>query len=47
MVIEDVAIETETSRDKQPVTSKVLVLSVRPYARRLGHCGRRRDQSGR
>ena len=34
MVIEDVSIETETSRGKTPVTSEVLVLSVRPKASR-------------
>lgn len=30
MVIEDVAIEVETTRGKTPTTSEVLVLSVRP-----------------
>jgi len=32
MVIEDVTIETETSREKQPKATEVLVLSVRPKA---------------
>ena len=44
MVIEDVSIETETSRGKTPVTSEVLVLSVRPKvcrASRCPHCRKR------
>jgi hypothetical protein len=32
MVVEDVAVETETSRGKRPTASEVLVLSVRPKA---------------
>lgn len=40
MVIEDVAIETETSRGKRPQTSEVLVLSVRPKAAMAGRCSR-------
>ena len=36
MVVEDVAIEVETSRGKQPKTSEVLVLTVRPKASRGG-----------
>jgi len=32
MVIEDVAIETETSRGNRPKTTEVLVFSVRPKA---------------
>lgn len=35
MVIEDVVIETETSRGKAPVTSEVLVFEVRPKASRI------------
>lgn len=44
MVVEDVAVETETSRGKQRVTSEVLVLSVRPkasQARRCSQCRKR------
>jgi transposase len=44
MVIEDVAIETETSRGKQPVTSEVLVLSVRPKASEASRCSRCRKR---
>ena len=40
MVIEDVTIETETSRGKQPVTSEVLVFSVRPKASQASRCRR-------
>jgi hypothetical protein len=40
MVVEDVSIEVETSRGKQPVTSEVLVLSVGPKASRAGRCSR-------
>lgn len=39
-VIEDVAIETETSRTKTPQTSEVLVFSVRPMASQAGRCSR-------
>ena len=38
MVIEDVSIEVETSRGKEPVTSEVLVFSVRPKASRASRC---------
>ena len=44
MVIEDVAIETETSRGKNPTTSEVLVLSVRPKASQAGRCSRCRKR---
>jgi transposase len=40
MVVEDVTIETETSRGKNPVTSEVLVFSVRPKASQAGRCPR-------
>lgn len=40
MVIEDVMVETETSRGKRPLTSEVLVLSVRPKASQAGRCSR-------
>lgn len=40
MVVEDVAIETETSRGSNPVISEVLVLSVRPKASQVGRCSR-------
>ena len=36
MVVEDVAIEVETSRGKRPQTSEVLVLTVRPKASEAG-----------
>ncbi len=32
MLIEDVSIQTETSRGRNPVTSEVLVFAVRPTA---------------
>ena len=38
MVIEDVSIETETSRGKVPTTSEVFVFSVRPKAPQAGRC---------
>jgi transposase len=40
MVIEDVSIEAETSRGRNPVTSEVLVFSVRPKAFEVGRCSR-------
>jgi len=40
MVIEDVAIETETSRGNRPKTTEVLVFSVRPKASQAGRCSR-------
>jgi len=40
MVVEDVAIEVETSRGKRPQTSEVLVLTVRPKASEAGRCSR-------
>ena len=44
MVIEDVSIETETSRGKRPTTSEVLVFSVRPKASQAGRCSRCRKR---
>ena len=44
MVIEDVTIETETSREKQPKATEVLVLSVRPKALQAGRCSRCRKR---
>jgi transposase len=44
MVVEDVAIETETSRGRNPVTSEVLVLSVRPKASAASRCSRCRQR---
>ena len=40
MVVEDVSIETEISRGKRPVTSEVLVLTVRAKASQAGRCSR-------
>jgi transposase len=40
MVIEDLAIETETSRGRNPVTSEVLVFTVRPKASQASRCSR-------
>ena len=40
MVIEDVVIETETSRGKTPVASEVLVFEVRPKASQASRCSR-------
>lgn len=40
MVIEDVSVETEASRGKNPTTSEVPVLSVRPAASQAGRCSR-------
>jgi transposase len=44
MVIEDVTIQTETTRGKRPTTSEVLVLSVRPKASQAGRCSRCRTR---
>jgi transposase len=44
MVIEDVTIETETSRGKRPKTSEVLVFAVRCKAREAGRCSRCRKR---
>lgn len=44
MVIEDMTIETETSREKQPKATEVLVLSVRPKASQAGRCSRCRKR---
>jgi len=44
MVIEDVTIETETSRGKRPQTAEVLVFSVRPKASQAGRCSRCRKR---
>jgi len=44
MVIEDVTIETETSRGKRPKTSEVLVFSVRAKASQAGRCSRCRQR---
>ena len=40
MVVEDVTIETETSRGKRPVTAEVMVFTVRPAAAAAGRCSR-------
>jgi hypothetical protein len=40
MVIEDVAVEAETSRGKRPRTGEVLVFSVRCKASDAGRCSR-------
>ena len=40
MVVDDVMIETETSRGKAPVTSEVLVFEVRPKANQASRCSR-------
>ncbi|UQX10349.1 ISL3 family transposase [Candidatus Mycobacterium methanotrophicum] len=40
MVVEDVSIEVETSRAKTPVSSEVLVFSVRPKASQTSRCSR-------
>lgn len=40
MVVEDVVIETETTRGKAPVTSEVLVFEVRPKASQASRCSR-------
>src|SRR5262249_28727190 len=40
MVIEDVTIETETTRGKTPTTSEVLGLFVRPKALQANRCSR-------
>jgi hypothetical protein len=39
-VIEDVTIQTETSRGRNPVTSEVLVFAVRPKASQASRCSR-------
>ena len=44
MVIEDVTIETETTGQKKPKTSEVLVFSVRPKASQAGRCSRCRKR---
>lgn len=44
MVIEDVTIETETSRGRRPTSSEVLVFSVRPKAREASRCSRCRKR---
>jgi transposase len=38
MVVEDVSVETETLRGRNPVTSEVLVFSVRPKASQASRC---------
>ena len=40
MIVEDVAIETETTRGRRPVTSEVLVVSVRCKASQASRCSR-------
>jgi transposase len=40
MVVEDVAVEVETSRGRSAVSSEVLVFSVRPKAAEAGRCSR-------
>ena len=40
LVVEDVAIETETTRGKAPVTAEVLGVSVRPKATAASRCSR-------
>jgi hypothetical protein len=44
MVIEDVLIQTETSRGRDPVTSEVLVFAVRPKASQASRCSRCRPR---
>lgn len=44
MVIDNVMIETETSRGKAPVTSEVLVFEVRPKANQASRCSRCRKR---
>lgn len=44
MVIDDVMIETETSRGKAPVSSEVLVFEVRPKANQASRCSRCRKR---
>ncbi|EUA42123.1 hypothetical protein AWC32_12685 [Mycobacterium xenopi] len=44
MVIDDVMIETETSRGKRPVSSEVLVFAVRPKANQASRCSRCRKR---
>jgi transposase len=44
MVIEDVTIETETSRGRRPTPTEVLVFSVRPKAGEAGRCSRCRKR---
>jgi transposase len=44
MVVEDVSIEVETSRGKNPATSEVLVLSVRPKASQTNRCSQCRKR---
>ena len=40
MVIEDVSVEVETSRGRNPVSTEVLVFSVRPKASQASRCSR-------
>jgi transposase len=44
MVVEDVDVELETSRGKNPVTSEVLVFSVRAKASQTGRCSQCRKR---
>lgn len=44
MVIEDAAIQAESTRGKTPTTSEVLVLSVRPKASQVSRCSRCRKR---
>jgi hypothetical protein len=44
MVVEDVSSEVETSRGKNPVTSEVLVFSVRPKASQTSRCSQCRKR---
>jgi transposase len=44
MVIEDVSVDTETSRGKDPVTSEVMVFSVRPKASQASRCSQCRKR---
>jgi len=44
MVIEDVAIETETTGRKEPKSSEDLVFSLRPKASQAGRCSRCRKR---
>jgi len=44
MVVEDISIEVETSRGRNPQAAEVLVLSVRPKAAQAGRCSRCRKR---
>jgi transposase len=44
MIVEDVSVEVETSRGRDPVTSEVLVFSVRPIAAQAGRCSQCRKR---